>query len=372
MTIFLHIGMGKTGTTSIQTFLETNEVALAARHIVTPKTLARRNHRRLTMYALNDGVVDNLRKAKRMTTPESVRVFRERLAESFAAEASTWRHDQTVVMTSEQMTRLRTVEEVSRLRSLLALTGCGDMRVIVYVRRQDLAYVSTYSQLIKGGLDEAFRPEAGVKRSSTLFYDRLLAPWAEVFGNGAILVRPFETSALKNGDAVDDFMSVVGINDLKGFLRPPRANASLDAYTVEFLRRLNKGVPRWINGKQNRSREALIAALETVSDGPKLRMSFDTATRFMAQFTESNAAVARLYLGRDWLFGEDISRDKPGVEPVLPSDVALRIARTLFTRAILPGLDREEILRAAGQGWNKFITRRVNGLKAADTEDLDR
>jgi hypothetical protein len=362
--------MGKTGTTSIQTFLEANETALAARHIITPKTLARRNHRRLTMYALNDGVIDNLRKAKRMTTPESIRVFRERLAESFAAEASTWPSDQTIVMTSEQMTRLRSAEEVSRLKSLLALTGRNEIRVIVYVRRQDLAYVSTYSQLIKGGLDEPFRPEAPVKRSSTLFYGRLLAPWAEVFGRKAILLRPFEPSSLKNGDAVDDFMSVIGLDDLNGFLRPARANTSLDAYTVEFLRRLNTSVPRWIDGKENRTREALIAAFEAVSDGPRLRMSLDTAKRFMAQFAESNAAVAQLYLARDSLFREDISHDQIGVEPVLPQDAALRIARALFTQAILPSLGLEDILRVTGQGWNKFVTRtRSTQQTEADSQD---
>ena len=352
MTIFLHIGMGKTGTTSIQTFLEINAAALATCGIITPTTLARRNHRRLTMYALDDGVVDNLRRAKRMTTPESVRVFRERLAASFSAEAATWRSSQTIVMTSEQMTRLRSVEEVSRLKSLIGLAGHEDIRVILYVRRQDLAHISIYSQWIKGGLDVPFRPEIQGAHKSTLYYDRFIAPWAQVFGSGALIVRPFEPSSLKNADAVDDFMSVLGVDDLSGFVRPPRANTSLDVHTIEFLRRLNSHIPRWVNNKQERSREALVAALEAISVGPKLRMSRATAEGFMAPFVEGNAAVARDYLARDVLFQEGLE-DLPGTEPSLTPEAALAIANALFRQTIIPVFGVDDVTAATAMMWNK-------------------
>jgi hypothetical protein len=352
VTIFLHIGRGKTGTTSIQTFLEANGPALAERGIVTPTTLARRNHRRLTMYALNDDVVDNLRRAKRMTTPQSVQRFRERLAESFVAEAKTWQPDQAIVMTSEQMTRLRTAEEIARLKGLLDLAGHGDIRVIVYLRRQDLAQVSTYSQLVKGGSSAPFQPAPPGEGTSQLFYDAFLAPWADVFGTRAIVVRPFESCSLKNGDAIDDFMSVVGLDDLTGLVRPPRGNASLDVYTLEFLRRLNPQLPRWLeNNKQDRSRDALIAVLESISDGPKLRMSPEATERFMAPFRAGNALVARTYLGQDELFREGFS-DEPPVEPGLPAEAALRIVRALFTRAIVPALELDDIISVTARLWN--------------------
>lgn len=351
MTLFLHIGIGKTGTTSIQTFLEMNAPALANHGVVMPSSLGKRNHRRLAMYALNDDVVDNSRRAKRLTTPEAVRLFREHALKDFRAEQARLRSGRAVVMTSEQMTRLRRPGEISRLKEFISLAGHDDIRVIVYLRRQDLYYVSEYSQEIKGGKDIPFRPDGKVVNRDIYFYDRLLGYWSEVFGRSAIVARPFEKSALRNGDAIDDFMSIVGIDDIDEFERPPPRNPSLDAYTIEFLRRLNPSVPRWVNGGEDMARLRLVQAIESVSDGPKLRMSHENAERFLSLFAESNAAVARDYLGRKRLFEEEVGQAE-GMEPTLPIEAARRIASTVFSSVIAENLDSSELVGAVARAWN--------------------
>ncbi|HEY4114901.1 MAG TPA: hypothetical protein VGM17_12675 [Rhizomicrobium sp.] len=362
MTLFLHIGIGKTGTTSIQTFLEMNAGPLAERGIVMPTTLGRRNHRRLTMYALNDDVIDNSRRARRLLTPAAVEKFRTHTFSEFRAEVAQWPPHDTVVMTSEQMTRLRRPGEIARLKDLVSLSGQQDIRVIVYLRRQDLYYVSEYSQEVKGGKDIPFRPNGKVVNRDIYFYDRLIGYWADVFGPEAIIVRPFEPSALRNGDAIDDFLSVIGVDDLSGMERPPPRNASLDAYTVEFLRRLNPAVPRWVDGGESATRRLLVEALEKISHGPKLRMSRENAQKFLALFAESNAMVARRYLSKEKLFEEDVEQTV-GMEPELPAEAAQPIAAALFSTAILPALDCDELVAATGRAWNEVAEKALAPAK---------
>jgi hypothetical protein len=353
MTIYLHIGTPKTGTTSIQTFVDVNAAALAERGFVVPTSLGKINHRRLVMYAMDERHFDSLRRSKRIVTPESVRVYRGKFLPEFRSEIAGWRPDQSIIMTSEFLMRLRRIDELERLKDLLLLTRQTDIRVIVYLRRQDLYYTSGYSQSMKGGKEFVFAPEGEISEAAN-YYDRNLEPWAKVFGQHALVVRPFERSALKNGDAVDDFMFLLGLNDLSGFQRPPIRNESLDAYTVEFLRRVNRFVPRKSLGKENRVRMRLIQALEALSDGPKLQMTRANAERFLQHFEESNRTVARTYLGQDVLFREPVA-EAAGMEPTLPLDVAQRIGGALLADTILPRMDTDQLLEATAQIWNEFV-----------------
>lgn len=296
MIIYLHIGTGKTGTTSIQTFLELNREALKTKGIIVPTSPGRRNHRRLTMYALNDGIIDNTRRSRGLLRDDQVAHFREQFARQFREEAATWSGASKVILTSEQMTRLRRPGEIQRLRELIAVGS--KVVVIVYLRRQDDYFLSEYSQIIKGG--QNLTMDAAIEKVNMQIYNyyAFLKNWADEFGKDNIVVCPFERSQMVGGDAVQDFLSVVGIEDLPHYAKPPRQNLSLDRYTVEYLRRLNPHVPRFVDNAPNPLRAGLVEALESVSDGAKLTLPQETAEIFLRRFKKLNALVAREYLNR--------------------------------------------------------------------------
>lgn len=332
MTIFLHIGTGKTGTTTIQTFLENNRAALAARGLMVPGSLGRQNHRRLTLHALNDDIVDNLRRAKRMQTPERVAHFRGKLEGDFAAEVATWPRGANAVMTSEQLTRLRRPGELERLKQFLAAAST-DIRVIVYLRRQDDYFASEYSQLIKGGMSLPFSIHNPINMPVYSYVD-LVRLWGRAFGDENIIVRPFEREQLRGGDLLGDFMSIVGIDDLTGLQPVVDQNLSLDAQTVEFLRLSNDRFPRWVDGRTNRERLKLVRQLESISTGPKLRLSGEEAGRLLERFAAGNAEVARRYLGReDGRLFERPAAAQEGTSPSLSVEQAVDIAARLWTLA---------------------------------------
>lgn len=331
MIVYLHIGTGKTGTTSIQTFLELNREALQKQGIIFPQSPGRRNHRRLTMYALNDGIVDNSRRSRGLLQPEQLTHFREEFRRRFREEAATWRGAKAIVMSSEQMTRLKRPGEIARLRSLIDFAA--QVKIIVYFRRQDDYFLSEYSQLVKGGQSITVDQALNRQNMQVYNYDVFARNWANEFGRENIVVRPFERQQLTEGDVVRDFVSVVGIDPAAEYQVPPRQNLSLDRYTVEFLRRLNPHIPRYVDGAPNRAREGLAEVLETISDGPKLALPRATAEAFLRKFEECNAKVAREYLGRgDGVLFRDKPADLEDDGSELDEDKSMAITAKLWCR----------------------------------------
>ncbi len=331
MTLYLHIGTGKTGTTTIQTFLEANREVLRDRGLIVPLSLGRQNHRNLAAYALDDDVIDNSRRAKRLTTIERISSFRERLATDLVAEAATWPPHANIVMTSEQMTRLRRQGEIERLRDLLLVVG-HEIKVIAYIRRQDEYFASEYSQLIKGGQTLPFSIDN--KLNLAIYnYASFLGRWAEVFGDGNMIVRPFDRNQFAGGDLLADFLTNVSFPDVTGCAPVDQKNPSLDAQTVEFLRLLNPDLPRWEEKGVNSTRTAFVQQLEAISDGPKLRLSSEDARSLLARFSESNAEVARRYLGRADGMLFNTPDDHPGISPALTARQAAVIGLRLWTVA---------------------------------------
>ncbi len=329
MTIYLHIGTGKTGTTSIQTFLEANTTALRERGIVVPTSAGRRNHRRLTMHALNDDVIDNLRRGKRLLEPAQIHAFRAQFEKDLRAEAATWGPDETIVFTSEQMTRLRRPGELERLRNLLDFGH--DIKIIVYFRRQDEYYVSEYSQEIKGGKTKPMKIDGEIVNPAIYNYDVFLSNWARVFPRENIIVRPYERCQLKDGDVVADFMQILGVDDLSPYERPAVVNQSLDIHTIEFLRQMNPHIPRFVGDGANKLRDGLAEALEEISVGPKPKLPPEGAQSFLEKFARGNSIVAREYMGRadGVLFKEGAGSGEPSL-PTLTVEQAAEIAAKLW------------------------------------------
>lgn len=332
--IFLHIGMPKTGTSSIQSFLRDRRRDLRERGIVVPRSPGRTNHSGLPLYALPDKTPETIRRTHGLVRVQSIVDFRKKLHADLAEEARQWSDDDTIVLTSEHLSLLRTVEELQRLNQLLAVLGDRPVHVVIYLRRQDLAYISSYSQRIKNGSVLHWSDMAEAHDPGVWDYASLLDVWRSIHEN--IIVRVFERGQLVDGDAVRDFVSIIGCADFP-VADVPRTNESLDARSMEFLRRLNTYFPRFIEGKINKERSALVAALEQISDGRPLRMGREAANRFLTRYEECNARVAREYLRRadGRLFLDKVS-DEPEQSPHLSVDDSMEISAKLW--AILQGV----------------------------------
>lgn len=106
MKLVLHIGTEKTGTTSVQTWLESNLNALSCRGIHLSNVLDRPSNRALA-HAFQNGV-DPYFRPMGITSISQVRAYRERLTERLATEVecAARTHDQFVISAEQLQSRL--------------------------------------------------------------------------------------------------------------------------------------------------------------------------------------------------------------------------------------------------------------------------
>jgi hypothetical protein len=299
MTFFIHIGAEKTGSTSIQHFLNLNRIKLQQEGIFFPVAPGVENHTKLMFYARNENTFEEENLTFRLFIPHSTEAFRQELKASLIEEIGHYSpKPQKVIFSNEHCSsRLYHSEELERLRDLFGLFS-KDIRIIIYLRRQDDFLLSTYSTNIKSGKNfPFFVPELNEETLHRYDYLRMLDLWASVFGNENLIVKVFDRSTMVNGDVVQDFLSLTGIDINDDYTIPEEKNRSLDFYTMEFLRKFNNYVPMFVRKKLNPDRGNIVNILTEISGPDRIPFDSEELKRFFNLFEKSNREVALKYLG---------------------------------------------------------------------------
>lgn len=278
-TLYLHIGLTKTGSTSLQRFFSGRRKSLLKGGVCYPSSLGGVSHTGLVSLAQEKTGGKGRRRAAG-GLPRGTAT--EQLANAFDAEMRALPDEvRDVVMSSEHCSiRLRDAPEIARLKALLT-PYFSTIKVIVYLRRQDLHLASQYSQMLRRGMirypdTEEIWPEF----AAAYHYDALLERWAAVFGREALVPRLFQRDTLVNGDAVQDFLATTGLNDRFG-----RAAASLE-----------------INPSINPQGQALLLELGLLMKQAKKANKADKANKAYdwAVWQRLTNTVTGLYAGKGW------------------------------------------------------------------------
>jgi hypothetical protein len=292
--LVLHIGTGKTGTSSIQVFMHRNREGLADRGVLYPRSPGRTRHVRLSLSVRADETLSDLPGWRRLglTSPQDFRrkfhrrLFRE-IDNSGLAQ---------VVFSDEGLYALP--DEAMRNLTRLVEQRAGRLRVVAYLRRQDDHLVSHYQQWVKRGETERLVDRVQQGAYSRIHdYAARLRPWRHLIEPTELVVRRFERDSFVDGSLHQDFLDAAHI-DVRAddFEQVEPRNESLDADAVEFLRIVNvlRQADPSLLGVDN---HAMIRPLASVSDGPVLTAPDSVLDEYMSQWEESNRAVAREFLG---------------------------------------------------------------------------
>lgn len=133
---------------------------------------------------------------------------------------------------------LKQPEQVAALDQFLS-ARFSEVRYLVYLRPQDELVTSSYSEAIRRGATHEF--PVHLARHARHNHWAGLKPWRAVVGS-RLAVRLTSRDALQGGDLLADFCALAGI-DSAGLLRPPRVNAALGAGELALRRRLNRLLP---------------------------------------------------------------------------------------------------------------------------------
>jgi hypothetical protein len=285
VTVYVHIGLHKTGTSSIQAFLRKNKPALLERGWLYPRTgWTAGGHHNLAYELLG---------RKRFSEAAG------RLSELEAEIAQA----PNAIVSSEELEFL----ELAEVRRLKAAIGERETRILVYLRRQDALIGSTYAQQVKmGARMKPFDDYALASLYNPRFdFAQLLSRWGGVFGREALEVAVVsdETAGPR---LYDDFLARVGLGEAADLPRPgKRMNESPTAAEIEILRRAADKARR--PGRPPRPQDmlqlqeiaaALVEETPALQGAGRLALSPQMYARVAARFGPGNARAAAMVSGK--------------------------------------------------------------------------
>lgn len=284
--LIIHIGMQKTGTTFLQNALHAHRTELAAQGIHYPHPMA--------------GVGESGGKAHHFIahamlgrrlghTPDAD--FDQLGAHVASINAARRETGGTTVISSEDFSLLRR-PQIKRLRTLFPGDG---VRILVYLRRQDLWLEALYGQTLKLGRHQ--NAAAFVTRQRHMAdYAAVLDPWAEAFGAANVIVRVYE--GFEGGGLWPDFCTAIGHPGAATLVpENTQINVSLPREDSTFLTLI--GDDRW----RHWLRRALERSQTRRARGRGLSyLTAPQARQIMADHAAGNARLAKRYLGREALF----------------------------------------------------------------------
>lgn len=193
--VFLHVGTGKTGSSSVQKSLRKGAKHLSKVGILYPQYGHRTNHEELNV-VFRGGPGPRAIKGRYIGAEESLEAYQSRLLQQFESELAS---KSSLIYSAEHLFTL-SAGHLSQLKALLDKHGVGQVKVLLYFREPVSYYASQVQQRLKGSSrlvdPNDYRPK----------YCSILARWQAVFDD--VEVREFDRAALVNGDVVDDVLAV--------------------------------------------------------------------------------------------------------------------------------------------------------------------
>ena len=286
-TIHLHIGLPKTATTTIQSFLKKNRKPLEKQGFLYP-------------HAIDDF------EGQRRKLVESLGKEFKPSSENREPIPSEWENivkeirnsDINNIITSHEGFSKEINDDVNAITNFKNMFHNYNFHIIVYLKRQDLYAESLYKQHIKTCRDAKFPSLYEFLDSKSFNFNDLLEKFSSVFGESNISAIPFEGFD-EQKNVIEDFLARIGARSYeKDYILPSKhENPSMSSVAVRAVL-LSSFLP--ISG---RPRKRMTQIIRRSVDGKKGKRKnsadslFNHGQRkaFLLKYLESNKAVARKY-----------------------------------------------------------------------------
>lgn len=291
--LYLHIGLPKTATTSIQFFCFENREILKNKGYCYPLFPCSNISETRNAHFLLESITDeNGNENREKTELARQKHYRE-------IEILFEKYD-NIVLSDEALWHKLCGVKSNLWNELLAQSEKGgyELKVILYLRRQDTFAESWWNQSVKMNgrvLDEPW--EDFIKeRYLHIDYAREIQKIEKLIGEENLIVRRFEKQNLKNQDIIHDFLDVIGLEYGDEFAEMSQnRNISLLGNTHEIKRILNK-LPM-LDREGNDFVKYCLQDIAPISGAryPSRMFSQQEAENFLKQFEEGNAWIKDKY-----------------------------------------------------------------------------
>lgn len=295
--LYIHVGTTKTGTTAIQSFCIDNQEVLNQKGYCYP----------LFSYRYPD--VSERRNARFMleeAADTQQGIFRDGMDKIHEL----FQKYNRIIVSDEGIWSANYEQRMTMWRALKAEAKKGgfQIKIIVYLRRQDMYLISGWNQMVKSGIgNDAATSWADYSGSlvdiNKMKYGTHLKKLAGFFGKKNLVVRRFEPKRFVGGTIYADFLQAVGLELTEEYhIEQSVRNTRLSGNTHEIQRVLN-GMSGMKPEYHSFFRQVLLSYADQSGEiYPCEMFSRKEAEAFMEQYQEENRQVAEEYFDGGELF----------------------------------------------------------------------
>ena len=303
-TLYVHIGSPKTGTTAIQQFLYNNSRVLYEKGYI---------FRRMpfqTVFSQDYFGVGSNRNGYFLHETDT-----EYYKQGLSCLLDWFREKDNIILSDEGL-----YNRAGRRGAEAALKEFADknniqVRIILYLRRQDDLIESVYAQTMKRTMKKTDPiSECIDEHLESDNYSEKISCFSEVFGKDSICVRRYDRNSWKeqNTNIFADFLSCIDLSLTDEFTLPEKdVNISLSSNAAEIKRIVNQVSPYLDSDLQLKVNLLFNSAGVKCSTLSPDKEEYSVLTRedrqrILDAVRESNDQVAKDYLNQEHLFQEDI------------------------------------------------------------------
>lgn len=268
LTNFIHIGIGKTGTTSIQATLAAGAAQLRRQGFAYPNS-GRIGDAHYGLFDLNSGLVNKEQMQNLKAEVEDLKT-------------------ENCILSSESFIYC----PVQFIRALQDIIG-DDVKIVMYAREQTKLISSGFMQWVRSGREYEGTLENFLRRHSASFdFMKLIEPWSATFGRQNIIANVYHPEVIGK-NVVSHFLQLLGIRAAE--ISAEWFNPSLLPETLPVIREVDS----WPIDDTQRSR--FIHALLDLSKKLAPASSEDLVTHEVRSdiinfYSDSNALFAAEYI----------------------------------------------------------------------------
>lgn len=301
-TLFIHIGCEKTGTTSIQRSLTANRTELDTLGIIYP-ALGLHKYAQINLAAAVQSWQNNSSKNTEYYPQKDLNADHEWDQLISICLSNT---NKDVVISAEHFSSRLFDKGIEFIhQKLQAIREYFDVKIIVYLRRQDLFLESSYSTFIKAGgflsFDEFYQQHLNAENRYN--FEILLGKWSQTFGINNLLIVDYEKENF-TGALLASFYQLIGISVDNLRIEKDKSNPSWSKEMLEFAMICN--LPR-IQEKLKNKRLGFLNYCnkkyfsKSNNEGNVLLSELQRQT-VINKYQDSNHKVEALYLKAEGLF----------------------------------------------------------------------
>lgn len=213
-----------------------------------------------------------------------------------------------VIMSAENFSWIFSQEEIDNLEKQSRLYF-DEVKIIVYLRRQDRQIISHHQQASKSSESGSYCYYAGDSFAipkcrphfdEYLNYHDRIGKWAHAFGKENMIIRIFDPETLLNGDVVSDFFQQIGI-DFDTNEASYRSNESLGFERTKVGHLVNQALPKSFLSRRIR---------HNADNSGKSLPGITEAKAFYARYAASNIKLNQelnITSEHEDIFGDDFS-----------------------------------------------------------------